>query len=219
MLYPVDRFPAGEPAPAKRLGEQPHIHPTARIRDSQLGSWCDIGPGCSLTRTILGDYSYLAGQVSTIYTTIGKFCSIAAQVRINPGNHPVQRVTQHHMTYRRVQYGLGETDDHDFFAWREAHPCTIDHDVWIGHAAIIMPGVHIGTGAVIGAGAIVTHDVSPYAIVAGVPARQIRMRFPADVITQLLESAWWEWDRATLEARFNDLLDLEQFLAQNGARD
>ena len=126
----------------------------------------------------------------------------------------MQRVTQHHMTYRRVMYGFGEQDDHDFFAWREADHCRIGHDAWIGHGATIMPGVSIGIGAVIGAGAVVTKDVAPYEIVGGVPARRIRMRFPANVIERLLSSAWWDWDRATLESRFTELLDLERFLAQ-----
>lgn len=216
MLYEMKRFPATEAETApKRLGEQPHVHPTARVRDCRIGSWCDIGPGSSLAQTTLGDYSYLAGHASIIYATLGKFCSIAAYVRINPGNHPMWRVTQHHMTYRRAQYGLGSADDGEFFAWREEHQCIIGHDVWIGHGATVMPGVSIGTGAVVGAGAVVTKDVAPYEIVGGVPARRIRMRFPPEAVARLLASAWWDWDRATLEANFDDLLDLERFFARH----
>ncbi|MFN8562280.1 MAG: hypothetical protein U0703_11820 [Anaerolineae bacterium] len=79
---------------------------------------------------------YAAGDVSIIYADVGKFCSIASHVRINPGNHPMERVTQHHMTYRRRQFGFGE-DDHAFFDWRRAHRCSIGHDVWLGHGAIV----------------------------------------------------------------------------------
>ena len=164
----------------------------------------------------IGDYSYTAGDDDMIYTEIGKFCSIASNVRINPGNHPMHRVTQHHMTYRRREFGFAETDDVEFFEWRRAHRCVIGNDVWIGHSATIMPGVCIGTGAVIGSGAVVTKDVEPYQIVVGVPARPIRKRFSDEIIAQLLDIAWWDWDRATLEARFEDLYDMDAFIAKYG---
>lgn len=196
----------------KQLGAEPHIHPTSHIVDSHIGAWTDLGPHTSLVESTWGDYSYAAGHVSVIYTDVGKFGSIAAHVRINPGNHPMDRVTQHHATYRRAQYGFGAADEEAFFDWRRSFRCTIGHDVWIGHGAIVMPGVSIGTGAVVGSGAVVTKDVAPYTIVAGVPARPIRPRFPAEVAEKLLALAWWDWDRATLEERFDDLLDLPTFL-------
>jgi len=217
MLYEIDRFPPDAAAKApKRLSEQPHIDPSARVRASRIGSWTDIGPLCTVARSTIGDYTYAAGDAAIIYAEIGSFCSIASHVRINPGNHPMNRVTQHHLTYRRVQYGFDSNDDADFFAWREAHRCVIGHDVWIGHAAIVLPGVSIGTGAVVGAGAVVTKDVAPYEIVGGVPARRIRARFAPEVAQKLLAIAWWEWDRATLEQRFDDLLDLPAFLEKYG---
>lgn len=164
-----------------------------------------------MLESTFGDYSYAAGHVSIVYADVGKFCSIAAQTRINPGNHPMQRVTQHHFTYRRKMYGFGE-DDQEFFEWRRAHRCTIEHDVWLGHGSIIMPGVTIGTGAVVGSGAVVTKDIPPYTIVAGVPAKPIRSRFPLPVAKKLLAVSWWDWDHATIKARFDDLLNLELFL-------
>jgi len=216
MLHPIDQFPQPETSaaghPARTLGEAPYIHPTARIYDSQIGSWTDIGPNSLIAESIFDDYSYAAGDASIIYAQIGKFCSIASHVRINPGNHPMERVTQHHMTYRRKQYGFGDSDDEAFFRWRRDHTCVIGHDVWLGHAAVIMPGVSIGTGAVVGASAVVTKPVAPYEIVAGVPARPIRKRFSEAVIAKLLAIAWWSWDRPTLESRFQDLRNVAQFV-------
>jgi hypothetical protein len=83
-----------------------------------------------------------------------------------------------------------------------AHRCVIGHDPWIGHAAIVTPGIKVEIGAVVGSGAIV----------GGVPARIIRPHFPAGVASRLLTSAWWDWGRATLELRFEELIAGGQFL-------
>ncbi len=196
----------------KMLSESPTFHEHVIVHDSSIGAWTELGAGTVISESTFGDYSYTDGAVSIIYTDVGKFCSIAAQVRINPGNHPMWRVTQHHMTYRRRQYGFDEADDAEFFDWRREHRCAIGHDVWIGHAATIMPGVSVDTGAVIGAGAVVTKDVPPYTIAVGVPARIIRQRFEDDVRDALLRIAWWDWDRATLAARFHTFMDLDSFI-------
>jgi len=208
----IHQFPPGDEHLPTLLSEAPFIHPTCVVRDSHIGAWTALGAHTWLVDSSFGDYSYTAGQVQIIYAEIGKYCSIANSVRINPGNHPQWRVTQHHMTYRRVQYKLDQTDDHEFFHWRKDHLCKIGHDVWIGHGAIIMPGVQVGTGAIIGAGAVVTKDVGPYEIAVGVAARAIKKRFDDSTIEKLLEIRWWNWDRQTLEKNFKDLLNVGEFV-------
>ncbi len=210
MLHDIDMQPPGPVRPA--LSEEPLLHEGAIVVRSRIGSWTEIGRGTRIADSTIGDYTYDDGEVSIAHADIGRFCSIANRVRINPGNHPMTRVTQHHMTYRRVQFGLSDEDDEDFFNWRRAHPCRIGHDVWIGHGAVVLPGVTIGTGAVVGAGAVVTRDIEPFQIVVGVPARPLRMRFPPDVADTILRSAWWDWSREELEERWHDLCDLGLFL-------
>src|SRR5690349_22762583 len=117
----------------KALSTEPLIHVTANVRDSILGAYTEVGARTQLLEVELGDYSYVVNDSDIAYTTIGKFCSIAAMTRINPGNHPMQRASQAHFTYRASAYFDGEEDDSAFFAWRRAHHVTIGHDVWIGH--------------------------------------------------------------------------------------
>ena len=108
-----------------------------------------------------------------MYTTIGKFCSIAAQTRINPGNHPLQRVALHHFTYRSKSYQLGPEDDKEFFDWRRAHNVEIGDDVWLAVRVTLMPGSKIGKGSVIGAGSIVCGEIPAGVIAIGNPARPV----------------------------------------------
>ncbi len=199
------------------LSDQPYIHPTANALLSELGGWTSIGPESQLLEVKFGDYSYTSDSVLINYSDIGKFCSIASHASINPGNHPMNRVMQHHSTYRRMVYGFAETDDESIFSWRRSNSVCIGHDVWIGHGAIILPNTTIGTGAVIGAGAVVTHDVEPYTVVGGVPAKPIKERFPAAIAQQLLKIAWWDWPREKLVECFADFDDLETFLARHGS--
>ena len=201
------------------LSQTPLIHPTAEVRDCRLGAWCEVGARTQLLEVTLDDYSYIVNDSDAAYTTVGKFCSIAAMTRINPGNHPMHRATQAHFTYRASAYFPGESDEAEFFAWRNSHRVHIGHDVWIGHGAIVLPGRTIATGAVIGAGAVVTRDVAPYAIVAGNPARTIRARFPDAVAERLARLAWWDWSHARLQAALPDFqaLSIERFLDRHEA--
>jgi virginiamycin A acetyltransferase len=119
-------------------------------------------------------------------TTIGRYCSIAAGVRILTENHPMDFQSTHGFFFNpRFKYSANN------LVWRK--PLTIGNDVWIGYNAIIMPNVsYVGDGAVIAAGAVVNKDVPPYAVVVGNPARAVRFRFSSQTIAKLMASRWWE---------------------------
>jgi phosphonate metabolism protein (transferase hexapeptide repeat family) len=214
----IDDLPAAAEPSQPPLGEQPSIHPWASVRASTFGPWTAVGPRSQLAEVRFGAFTYVVNDSEIIYADVGKFCSIAAAVRINPGNHPMWRASQHHFVYRAASYRLGD-DESDFFDWRRRHKVVIGHDVWIGHGAIVMPGVTIGTGAVIGAGAVVTRPVDPYTIVGGVPARRLRDRFDAAISEALLELAWWDWSHEQLRTALPDFrqLSVEAFLVKYGA--
>jgi len=191
------------------LEEAPAIDSTAEVANCRLGRYTEIGARTSFVESSLGDYSYIVNDGDVIYSEIGKFCSIAAHVRINPGNHPMERASQSHFTYRASRYWPGAAEDErEFFAWRKSFPVRIGHDVWIGHGAIILPGRSIGTGSVVAAGSIVTKDVPNYTIVAGNPARPLRRRFPVEIEAGLMAIAWWDWGHDELLAALPDFRGL-----------
>lgn len=192
----------------KVLSAQPFIDPTATLRDSRAGAYCEIGARTVLHEVTLGGYSYVVNDSQIAYATIGKFCSIAAMTRINPGNHPMHCASQAHFAYRSSAYFPGESDEAEFFAWRHSHHVTFGHDVWIGHGAIVLPGRNIGTGAVVAAGAVVTKDVPAYTIVGENPAKPIRRRFPEYIADELMMLAWWNWEHDRLRTTLPDLRNL-----------
>ena len=199
-----------------KLSEAPTIHETASVTDCTLGRWTEVGAGCSLTRVAMGDYSYIVGGGQAIDSVIGKFANIAAATRINPGNHPTWRATQHHFTYRSADYFEGKSHDEEFFAWRRSTPVTIGHDVWIGHGAVLLPGVTVHDGAVIAAGAVVRCDVGPYEIHGGVPARKLKDRFERSTAERMRALGWWDWSHERLHESLPDFraLSAEAFIGK-----
>jgi phosphonate metabolism protein (transferase hexapeptide repeat family) len=185
---------------------EPKIHPTAELKSCRLGRYAAIGERVVLREVTVGDFSYFERHAEAIYTTIGKFCSIAANSRINALEHPLERATTHKVSYRPNEYFRYLGVDAAFRERRRVKKVTIGNDVWIGHGAVVMPGVTIGDGAVVGANAVVTRDVAAYQIVTGVPARPLRPRFTADVVARLERLAWWDWP---VERLFEAIPDMQ----------
>ncbi|MFB6201108.1 MAG: acetyltransferase [Halorhabdus sp.] len=193
------------------LSPEPTFHEPVQVVESELGDWTEFREHSRVSNASIDDYTYLMERVQVDYATVGKFCSVAADARIGPPNHPIDRPTAHHFTYRSEQYNLGH-DDESIFEWRADQAVEIGHDVWLGQGAVVLPGVTIGNGAVVGTGAIVTEDVDPYTIVAGNPAEPIRRRFPADIAARIETTEWWHWDRQTLADRLEDFRDIDRFV-------
>lgn len=209
-----------QPARQTRLSETPLIHPTAVVKDCRIGRYTEIYERCHVSESEIGDYSYVVRDSEIWCANIGKFVNIASHARINAPNHPTWRATLHHFTYRAENYWPDAEAEAGFFEWRRSHRVHIGHDVWIGHGATILPGVTIGDGAVIGSGAVVTKDVAPYFIVAGVPARPIRERFPREIAMRLQRLSWWNWSHGALRDALDDFraLSIESFLEKYEAQ-
>lgn len=198
---------------ASRDGE-PRVHGSVSLRNATLGRFTEVKERVQFWDSTLGDYSYIERHSEVIYSAIGKFCAIASDVRINALNHPMDRISQHKITYRPNEYFVGTKIDKAFRESRIEDAVEIGHDVWIGHGAIILPGVKIGHGAVVAAGAVVTKHVEPYAVVAGVPARFVKWRFPPSISVRIISLSWWDWEHDRLAKAVDDMraLSAEQFL-------
>lgn len=123
---------------------------------------------------------------------IGSYCAIGHGVKVI--------LTNHYYDYPAVEYDFYLDHFGEFPYKLEKKVTVIEHDVWIGDNAILLPGIRVGTGSIIGAGAIVTKDVPPYVIVGGNPAKIIKSRFSEETIRELLASEWWNWDDEKIKA-------------------
>lgn len=153
----------------------------------------------------IGDYTYLGRttKIKNKKTKIGKYCSISSNIYIGTSNHTTTWLSTHPFCYDASEdhsYCGGIRASEKALIFRDfdkdiVKPITIKNDVWIGLNAIILDGVTINDGAVVAAGAVVTKDVPPYAVVGGVPARVIKYRFSEEIIKDLLELRWWDYPK------------------------
>lgn len=167
----------------------------------------------------IGRNSYI-GRDSIFFGKIGRYCSVADDVKILIGTHPVNYVSTCPSFYSLLkQNGESFIDVQKFeeYIYADAdnkYGIIIGNDVWIGDGATIMGGVTIGDGAVVAAKAIVTKDIPPYAIVGGIPAKLIRYRFSEDQIFKLLKIQWWNWLAEDVKARAASFDNIDRFIGK-----
>jgi acetyltransferase-like isoleucine patch superfamily enzyme len=165
------------------------VSPFSLISGTSLHAKCAVKSGCRIYDSSVGRYSFLGRSCFVTNSQVGSFCSIADGCIIGSAAHNLEWASTSPVFQGRANAFRTMLHDGGF---EPPKTTKIGDDVWVGLRAIVLGGIHVGNGAVVGAGAIVTKDVPPYAIVAGNPARIIRYRFDDNVISALLESGWWE---------------------------
>lgn len=185
------------------------VYKDARVKESRMGHFSSVGDHTKMDFSTIDDYvrvdrfnhlfhaklgchSYTGQNTVIMHAEIGKFCSVSWGVTIGPANHSYERISTHSFLYNSVDGLRPENEEaaYDRFTTK----CIIGNDVWIGTGATILRNVNIGSGAIVGAGAVVTKDVPPYAIAVGVPAKIVKYRFSDEIIEKLLRLEWWNWD-------------------------
>ncbi|MGH1445320.1 MAG: chloramphenicol acetyltransferase [Cognatishimia sp.] len=199
---------------ARLSADTPVLHPDCSVNDTTFGAYVEIGQGTRLAHSHIDDYSYCDRFCDIANASVGKFSNIASYVRIGATDHPMDKASLHHFHYRSADYFDDATHDQSWFSHRKNRRCVIGHDTWLGHGAQVRPEVTIGHGAVVAGGAIVTKDVPPYMIVAGIPAEPLRARFKTDISDRLMALAWWDWPHEQLRQALTDFraLSAEAFL-------
>ncbi len=202
-----------------KFGENSTIKKTAEIKNwVEIEDPVHIGPYCNISARSIGRYTFINAHCSIFGSvTIGRFSSIAQRCQVGGAEHQLDYVSTSSFRLQRHWFRddpLAQSAEllptPEYNGGRRSRETLIGHDVWLGASSIVLKGVTIGDGAVIGAGAVVTKDVPPYAIVVGNPAQIIRFRFPPEIIARFMAAEWWNKD-PELIARL-PLADVEQTL-------
>ena len=204
-----------------RTGDQQTVYLNAVIKDPQI----EVGDYTIYNDFIADPLLFEKNNVLYHYPIhrekliIGKFCSIACGTKFlfNCANHTLKSLSTYTFPLFYEDWELEKSNITT--AWDNKGNIVIGNDVWIGYEAVIMAGVHIGDGAIIAARAVVTKDVPPYTIVGGTPAKEIRKRFDAEVIEQLLIQKWWDWSTDKIhqclpyiaEGKLDELLAMKKY--------
>ena len=168
-------------------------------KNSVISSKSRIFPFSRFTNSKIGDFSYIGLFAFVNNTSIGKYCSISMNFKSGLGMHPTNLASTSPIFYTK-KYAIKHTLGFKHLAKvKEYDKITIGNDVWIGADVIIMDGIKIGDGAIIAAKAVVSRDVSNYAVVGGVPAKTIKYRFSEEIINKLEALKWWDWSEEKIK--------------------
>lgn len=197
-----------------------NITPQARFNKNTVFEGNNVvQSGAIISNSTIGRNTYISENSVLVNCIIGRFCSIASGVRVADGTHPSSVFVSTCPTFfsTRKQNGQSFVDRNKYpeVIQVEGRAAIVGNDVWIGCNAIVRGGVKIGDGAIVAMGAVVTKDVPPYAIVAGVPARIIKYRFSEDQITHLLKIQWWNQTEDWLVSHAEDFENIDIFLRDN----
>lgn len=178
------------------------------LRNCSIDRTAKICTGSNCIGVVVGRYSYMGKNNSVTNATIGSFCSIASYCAIGGGDHNLKMISTSPVfvgekNIFRKSFGHAHPEMHKHV--------TIGHDVWIGENVFINDGLTIGNGAVIGAHSVVTHDIPPYAIAVGAPAKVIRYRFTPQEIDWIEQSKWWKWPEERLTKEGDKFISIEEF--------
>jgi virginiamycin A acetyltransferase len=205
MLHAEDRYPLqinGAILPS--VVYLKHFISKAHIEVGDYTYYHDEAGATNFENTnILYDAQGMGLQLS-----IGKFCQIATATKFMCpyGEHHTNSFTTYPLFWKD-QHTTISMPSRQYF--HDKGPTLVGHDVWFGYDSLIMPGITIGSGAIIASRAVVTQNVPAYAIVGGNPAKIIRMRFADATIEQLLQLEWWHWPIALIEANYQGLLNCD----------
>lgn len=186
------------------------------VTNSRIEAPAQLQDGVWVTNAAIGAYTYVTRGCYINDASIGRFCSIACDVWVGTGVHPSRGYASTHPAFHLAAGPLPYSFvDRDRFGAYER--TTVGNDVWIGLRAIVLGGVTVGDGAIIGASALVTKDVPPYAVVGGVPARILRYRFDETTIAGLQRLKWWDKDATWLRHHAPAFEDAHRLLAEASA--
>ena len=177
-----------------------------------------VGDNTYLSGTSLGYGSFVGFGCEFSNCIIGRYCSIGSNIRVVSATHPVNGFISTHPAFFSDTYWFHYVKSSKFkehLTNEDGHECTIGNDVWIGDNVLIRGGCKIGDGAIIAMGSVVLHDVPPYTIVAGVPAKEIRKRFPEEITEKLLTIQWWDKPAEWIESNADYFADEKGFISKN----
>lgn len=197
--------------------QQLQIRYGANFSNVKFGRFNTLYERALLVDVTIDDYSYVGRDNVVACADIGKFTCFGPEVVVGLPKHPTKGfISAHPAFYSTAKQAQITFIEENMF--NEFERVRIGHDVWIGTRSIIMGGITIGNGAIIGAGAVVTKDVPPYAVVAGVPAKVIKHRFDAEQVKTLEAIQWWNRDAVWLKKNAKQFHRVDEFLRMHGPK-